>query len=991
MLSPANFFAVAGEVGGIYVEPRLYARFRAGSNVVSQPHTVLASSTGTTSGDVLLCKGLGKTTSLQYAFWATAADYLGHRLGVRLPYWVRPDDRARLTSRLRDFPPMLLCIDFDELVAHHQYEMALWLRTNLFDARSAGHRILAAYRGWRRPSRDPVMRILLECMPLVYEVEPLRPVEAAGVWQRRGLELGLVENLARALDDRLLEMAQNASPNNLPTQPTPLIGRQQDLLTLDKLWRTNRLVTLTGPGGAGKTSLAIEVGRQALYTFEDGLFFIDLASVHSAAQVIPVIANTLAGFKVLGASFHDQSHDQDGPLATSAAPFQVQSNLDALKLTLREKELALIIDNMEHVLGAASDLGDLVSACPMLKVLVTSRERLHVRGEQEFPVPTLTTALVTDETTGDVVAEGPAVQLFLHYARLCRPDFNLNKRDTVAVREICHQLDGLPLAIELVAGRVKSMPVEEIFRRLTDPNRGDSLDLLTVGNESVAHRHRTLRDTIDWSYLLLNSEEQAVFRALTIFKGGFTLETADAVLRGIEVAEPAAFTRPLPSIIEALIDKSLIRRNEAVISPADMADRLAPPSKTASRGQPRLSMLETIREYGREKLRAGTEAESYARRHATYFQTLAAEAAEKLEGSDAAFWLRKLESEYANVRDALEWTFTHEPLPTTIQFVTTLYWFWHSRGYWPEGLTWLKRARGLVGDDPTPELAELLHDSGYLSADQGDYASALRYMEACVAIRRQLGDEWGVARALNNLGTVARDQRDYATAFNYYQEALTIARVLGEERGVGALLSNMGVAAYDQGDYEQAQRLLEESLTVRRRLKNDQAIAISLNNLGLVYYRLGRYMAARVLFQESLKLDREIQDSNATAEPLLNLGNIARAEGNLSLALAHLRESLTLYSEAGNMRGTAEALEALAGVLADQGAREAGVVFGAAQMIRREIGSPLPPVEQQDQVRNMAIAQERLGAAELEALVIQGANVDLTEVIGMALGRRPLD
>jgi non-specific serine/threonine protein kinase len=508
---------------------------------------------------------------------------------------------------------------------------------------------------------------------------------------------------------------------------------------------------------------------------------------------------------------------------------------DVLRDHLATRAVLLVLDNFEHLLGASSDLPALLGAAPRLKVLTTSREPLRLRAEHEHPVPPL--------------ARYPAIELFAARARAVRPDFELTETNAAAVAGICTRLDGLPLAIELAAARIKLLPPAQILARLEH-----SLALLTGGARDLPPRHQTLRAAIGWSHELLCDGEKRLFRRLAVFAGGCRLEAAEALCGeelGAEVLDG----------LSSLLDKSLLVRRE-------------------SEGEePRFAMLETIHEYARERLAESGEAEAMRRRHAELFLALAEEAEPELLGARQAYWLPRLEEEHDNLRGALRWSIDREEIETAQRLAGALTQFWYTRGYLSEGLQWLRDALTIDGESPSLSRAKALYGAGALAWRQADYGSAQSLGEEGLTIFRRLQEPRGTARVLNLLGTVATQQSDYERAEPLFEESSVLQREMGNQPGLAVVLGNLGEIARARGDHQRAATLYEECLALARSAGNQLLIGNVLANLGLVAHYQGDYCRAGTLFRRSLDVQREAGDRYGVAYMLGFLGGVAGAEG----------------------------------------------------------------------------------------------------------------
>jgi predicted ATPase len=577
-------------------------------------------------------------------------------------------------------------------------------------------------------------------------------------------------------------------------------------------------------------------------------------------------------------------------------------------------------------------------------------------------VPPLAVPAPADRPRPEDLVASDAVALFVQRAQAVKPDFALTPRMVPAVAEICRRLDGLPLAIELAAARVKLLPPPALLARLEQ-----RLQVLTGGARDLPERQQTMRRTIAWSYDLLAPGEQALFRRLAVFAGGCTLEAAVALCTAAGDLE-----LDLLDGVAALVDQSLLRVEEQ------------------GNDEPRLGMLETIREYGLERLEEGEEAEALRRAHAANYLALVEEAEPALKGPQQTQWLASLEKEHDNLRAALHWSTTQERDPVIgVRLAGALWPFWEKRGYFGEGRRWLEHA--LAQSSATPAArAKACTGAGTMAFHQGDYEQATVFHEDALALYRHLGDQQGIAFALNNVGVQAVCQGDYGRAVPFLEESLALYREMGDKRGIALPLANLGVVALDHGDYERAADLLEETLRLSRVVGDQGSVAMALGNLGYMACLQGDYGRAARLLQESLPLWEQLGDKKNLANALINLGTVTREQGDYGQATALYKESLALRGTGEQRRGVdddAECLEGLAAVACALGQAERAVrLCAAAAALREAIGAPLPPAERATYERTVATARTRLDEVTFATAWEEGRAMTLEQAIAAACG-----
>ncbi len=700
----------------------------------------------------------------------------------------------------------------------------------------------------------------------------------------------------RDQDARAVTPARPPRISNLPQPPTSFIGRQAEIAAVQALLRRAdlRLLTLTGPGGVGKTRLAIQVAAQMRAAFADGICFVALAAVHTPDMVLSTLGQAL-----------------------QIAETSDQHLLDRLKSELGEKQLLLILDNFEQVLEAAPLIGELLHAASRINVLVTSRAPLHVYGEHEFAVPTLALPDPRSAHSFDALTQLPAVALFVDRAQAVKPDFALTDENAPIVSEICARLDGLPLAIELAAAWCKILSPQAMAARLSH-----RLALLTGGARDLPERQQTLRSTLSWSYELLEPASKTLFARLAVFVGGGTLDALEVVCAVEDAGAPGMLEG-----LAALVDASLLQQQE--------------PS-----GEPRFVMLETIREYAWEQLAQRGELDLLRQRHAQHQLALAELAAAALSGPDQRGWLERLELEHDNMRAALAWSLQELRIENEelkmhateqadsfsifnfqfsirsvvgLRLAGALWQFWHMRGYQREGRRWLTAALALSAGQPLAPRARALYGVGWLARDQDDYDQAAMYHDESLALFRELGDKRGISEALRGVGELALSRGEFERAKVLFEESHTLSQEIMDSRGRAWSLNHLGRVALEQGSNDQARALLEEGLVVFRELTIQEGVAWSLHNLGRVALEQGDNDQARALFEECLPLFYELGDTIGVAWSLHNLGRVALDASAFDHAHARITESMVLFRDLGDKTGVGWSCYSLGRVALGQG------------------------------------------------------------------------
>lgn len=743
-------------------------------------------------------------------------------------------------------------------------------------------------------------------------------------------------------------VADEWPPHNLPTQLNKLIGREEAVAAIcERIGeREVRLLTLTGPGGTGKTRLAQEVAAVLLPEFGDGVFFVDLAPILSPTLVASQVAHGLG-----------MSVGLSEPLLTQLQGF------------VKGKRLLLVLDNFEQVLPAGKLIGDLLAHAPELTVLVTSRALLQLYGEHEYPVPPLDLPemSVLLQAHGELekakfvafLRQYPAVALFVERAGA---RFRLTADNALAVVEICWRLDGLPLAIELAAARSKVLTPQAMLGRI-DASEESILVWLKSRNRNRPDRQRTLHNVIGWSYDLLAPDEQALFRRLGIFVSGWTWQAAGAIGDREDIFD----------MLELLVDHSLIRQ------------------ETDDEGEMRFSMLATIREYALGQLKQEADYGLVQERVAGHFLALAEMAGPELRGPEQIRWLNVLEREHDNLQATLRWAIDSARVEIALRLVNMLWQFWSFRGYQMEGRVWVGEALALPWPEDDPAIirirAKSLQGAGTIAHQHRDYEQVKGFIGEAIALWERTDDQEGLAQGYTLLGTTEYELGDLAMSQGWYERALVVFREMNGVRQIAVCLNNLGRIAHVQNNLAEADRIFSESIGILRRLEDMGSVAVVLNNLGIVAHDEGDSGRAIGLLEESLALRRKVGHKRGEASALLNLGQVWFDTADMVQAKGHYRDSLFLYHQVGDKVGLAFCLEGLAGVAVPEARPEEGAAMFGAAMLLRETGG-LAVIQAKDRARHERIEAGLKGCLSEVAYaraVASGRGMGLDRVVALAL------
>ena len=746
----------------------------------------------------------------------------------------------------------------------------------------------------------------------------------------------------------------------VPTILTPLVGREQDVTDVTALLERQevRLLTLFGTGGVGKTRLAVQVATQMREHFADGVCFVLLAAVNEPELVLPAIAEAL-----------DIQESAD------------QSLFEQIAVVLQRKHLLLALDNIEQVIAVAPQIEELLAVCPLLKMIVTSREVLRVQCEHVFPVPPLALPDLKQLSPDEDLSHYTAVALFIQRVRAILPAFQLTPTNARAIAEICVRLDGLPLAIELAAAHIRLLPPQALLARLSH-----RLQLLKQSVRTLSTRHQTLRSTLDWSYNLLSQDEQRLFRCLSVFVGGWTLEAVEAVWtetqsgendlrRGDGLASPARATADIPTRARPSRRPYEIRRatepstmTHETLSALEGVSSLLDKSlllQNAQEGEePYLLMLETVREYGLHLLAESGEAEEVRQAHALYYLTWAEKADSHLRGNQQTLWQTRLEQEQENLRAAMQWCVEQEQAELACRFGAALSWFWHISGHWSEGRHWLEAALRLAeAKPPTLMRAKALRGAGDMASCQGDYPAARTWIEESATILRELHDTRELTLSLSMLSAIIADN-DVATSRALAEESVAHAKEVGDSWNLAFSLYLMGLAVAAPDSYTHANELLEQSVALLRQLGDKRQLSLVLSQFGKMMASQGNLARAETLCRESLSLARELGYKSVLLRPLYDLAKVLRQRGDIDQATTLLQESLMLVRDLGDRCLLAMILHELAYIArARQDMTQATTLLQESLILYQEMGETFLQAGALCDLGNLAQAQSDLPRA----------------------------
>jgi len=806
---------------------------------------------------------------------------------------------------------------------------------------------VATVRRWETgaaaPTAEAESALVAECerrgLFRVYDAGPLRGLTLTpevlrdalararlqGTDRIRGSEVSRRESTAAS--PRLVWASRDPTDARPPVPLSSFIGRLGEIAAARRLLTTARLLTLTGPGGVGKTRLAIEVAGAVTDDFPDGVSWVDLTPLTDPELVPATIAQAL-GVRELA---------ENSPMA-------------ALRAALRDLQLLLILDNFEHVLPAAPLVLELLSSCPRMRMLVTSRAGLRLRGEQLFPVPPLSVPDSVGPADVETLVRSEAVNLLVKRAQEARPSFVLAPDNAAAVGAICRRLDGLPLALELAAARLHLLPPETLLSRLDQ-----RLQPLSGTARDLPARHRTLRATMDWSYELLDDPERRLFCRLAVFSGGFGLAAAEAVFPAAEAAG-----LDVVDLLSGLVSQSLVRVDEQA-------------------GEPRYRLLETIRQYAQERLAEIDEADSTRTAHLEWCVLLAERAQPLLGGPEQAAWIARLGREHENVRSALRWGLDRGLAEPVLRLGAAFWRFWWTRAYFQEGRRWLEELLALDAPVAPAVQAGLLEGAGFMAYFLGNLAEAERCMQDALVVRRAEGDPQSIARTLGWQSLAVAAGGDLPRATRLAQEGAALARQSGDTRTLAQALVRFGTHVTLAGDAQHGAPLLEEGVSLAQQAGDLFTVAAGLNTLGLAERLRGDLTTAGLVLEEDLRLVNEVGYGITAAEVRYQFADVLWRQGQIERAGTLCQEGLRLAHAAGDARRVANALRVAAAIeVAQAHYEQAAMLCTVAQAVLAAKGIPFMPVEQTELEACLAAAVAGLGRVAFNAARARGRALDIS-------------
>jgi predicted ATPase len=739
----------------------------------------------------------------------------------------------------------------------------------------------------------------------------------------------------------------NAIPSNLPVQLSSLIGRKREITEVLRLMQTTRLLTLTGVGGVGKTRLALQAAAATLEAFKDGVWLVELAPLADPALLMQSVAAVLGVREAPGR-----------PLSVALVDY------------LRAKKVLLLLDNCEQLIEACAELSQsLLLACPDLHLIVSSREVLGISGETIFQVPSLALPKLKHSLSMKEIAHSEAVQLFLERARAVKPGFLMNKQNAPIIAQICQRLDGIPLAIELAAARIRIFSPEQILARLDDRFR-----LLTGGSRTGIPRQQTLRALIDWSYDLLTLAERLVLRQLSVFAGGWTFEAAEAVVEQYD--DPSI---DVLNLLTYLIDKSLVEVDEH-----------------SNNGEVRYHFLETIQQYADEKLLESGEASRLRDRHLEFFLKFAEETEPNLTSSEQFRWLTRLEAEHDNLRVALAWGLENDPF-AALQLTGAVATFWNIRGYMSEGRSWITKA--LARLETLPEIqvgmaqnykaaqAKVLFGLGLLMIGQGDNSKAIEAFRQSTSLARQIDNKHLLVRTLGLTGITAEFLgNDPGLTVATLEETAALSRKIGDNWALAMALGALSGHAWRGGDVGAAQAYLEESVRLSHKIGDAWNTGMIMLGFGMGAAQFGDYAEARSRFEECLTLFQKIGDKFRVNMVLSELAHLERRQGNDEQALPHYRETILAWQDLGHRAAVAHQLECFAFIAVSQEDNQRAVqLLRAAGALRENIGAPMSRSELDEYDQAVATLRRNLNEASFAAAWEKGYSMSMEDAVAYAL------